>query len=142
MTCDEIEGMLADYLGQELGAADRRRVDGHLTGCARCRNEVDSLRGPLQELASLPEIDLAEAARRTSGLEDRRRGHRARTIVLATAAALLLGLFLGRLLAPAPPAQSTVQEPPPPKAAGLHPGWVKAASRAIAGGAPSALPPW
>ena len=142
MTCDDIEGVLADYLGHELGEADRRRVDEHLAGCARCRGEVDSLRGPLEELASLPEIDLAEAARRTSGLEVRRRGHRARAIVVATAAALLLGLFLGRLLAPAHPAQETAQAPPPPEPVGLHPGWVKAASRALAGGAPSALPPW
>ncbi len=143
MTCDEIEGVLADYLGGEIGEAERRRVDEHLADCARCRAEVDSLRGPLADLAALPEVDLAEAARRTSGLEVHRRGHRARAIVASAAAALLLGLVLGRLLAPVPPAQTTAQAPaPPPQAGGLHPGWVQAASHAFAHGTPPSVPPW
>ncbi len=141
MTCDEIEALLADYLGGELGDGDRRRIDEHLSGCDRCREEVDSLRGPLADLAALPEVDLAEAARRTSGLEVRRRGTGAR-VILAVAATLLLGIVLGRLLAPAPTAQTTQAPPPPPQSSGLHPGWVKAVSRAVENGAPPSLPPW
>lgn len=141
MTCDEIEGVLADYLGGELSEADRRRFDEHLAGCARCRVEVDSLRGPQEELASLPEIDLAEAARRTSGLEVRPRSRRGRTILAwagSAAAALFLGVLVGRLMAPAQPAQT----PPPPQATGVHPGWVKAASHAFSHGTPPSVPPW
>ncbi len=35
-TCQEAGDRLSEYLDDELGAADRARVDLHLTACPRC----------------------------------------------------------------------------------------------------------
>ncbi len=40
----DVEEMLSALIDDELSAADRARVEGHLRGCARCRGELASLR--------------------------------------------------------------------------------------------------
>lgn len=54
MNCEEFELLLADELGGELGDADRAAFDGHLTSCATCRGENESLAGAVGRLQSLP----------------------------------------------------------------------------------------
>lgn len=48
------EETLHDYVDGALAPAERREVEAHLEGCARCRAEVAGFRGLLEDLASLP----------------------------------------------------------------------------------------
>ncbi len=53
---DEFD-LLSAYLDGELDAADRARLDAHMTTCADCRATLAGLRATLAELKTLPEPD-------------------------------------------------------------------------------------
>jgi len=38
--CHEMDGLLAERASGEMAAEDAERLDAHLTGCERCRNEL------------------------------------------------------------------------------------------------------
>jgi anti-sigma factor RsiW len=64
--CRAIERLLAAGEGGEIGAAERRLVEGHLRGCARCRAFAADLAAIRREIASVPWPALsAELDRRT-----------------------------------------------------------------------------
>lgn len=44
LTCDELQHLLADYLGDELPATQRAAAEAHLAQCAACRAHVEGLR--------------------------------------------------------------------------------------------------
>lgn len=44
MTCRELTGFLADYLGADLPATERTRFDAHLAVCPSCRAYLESYR--------------------------------------------------------------------------------------------------
>lgn len=139
MTCDELDSLLPDYLGDELARDARGRVDEHLAACPACRAEVAGLSGALSAFLEAPEVTLAEAARLTADLEIRRRAPRPRRIVgafLRVAAVLLVGLAAGwRLGTARPPAAAP--DALPAEARDIHPGWFAAATQAFgSGGAP------
>lgn len=140
MTCHEIEEHLADYLGGELGAEDRSRFEAHLAACPACRREAESLGGTLEALRNLPSVNSAEAERRVSVLEVRRRPAGVRGMVwrvLPYAACLAVGVGAGFLSSRPPasnePASGAVTSLAPSHAAAegvvedIHPTWVAAA---------------
>jgi ferric-dicitrate binding protein FerR (iron transport regulator) len=93
MNADEIKGMLADYLGDELGAEDRQRFEEYVDTDREFAAEVASLRCTLDAMRSLkvPDEDvfaapLRAAARRSWSLPVLRY---AAVIVLAFAAGFL-----------------------------------------------------
>ena len=42
--CDDVRGLLAGLVYDELAAADRPRLEAHLSGCAECRAALESMR--------------------------------------------------------------------------------------------------
>jgi hypothetical protein len=88
------EELLADFVDGTLEGEDRARVEGHLSGCARCREEValaGRARGALaglSEVAPPPGLDLA--VRR-----EVRRPPSRRVWALAGAAAVAAGILAG-----------------------------------------------
>jgi anti-sigma factor RsiW len=58
MSCSPIE--LKDYLLNELGDTERRKLDAHLKSCAGCREEVDRLRLTEAALFSLREEEIPQ----------------------------------------------------------------------------------
>jgi len=61
---------LSGYLDAALPEADRRRVEGHLAGCAGCRAELDELRAVSRMVRDLPQKPLPAGFLRR--LDDRR----------------------------------------------------------------------
>lgn len=55
---------LSDYLDQELGAAERARVDEHVGMCPQCRRVLATLRRTIAGLRSLGGSDRPEVADR------------------------------------------------------------------------------
>lgn len=60
-SCDQIEPLLSAYLDDELDSADRAAVDQHLSGCARCANELNELRGVVAAAGELATPSLDDA---------------------------------------------------------------------------------
>ena len=56
MTCSPHD--LRDYFFEELKAEERRQVDEHLHGCARCREELAKLRVTQQALLQLKDEEI------------------------------------------------------------------------------------
>jgi hypothetical protein len=54
LTHDLVRGQLTEYLDDELGENDRRRVDGHLAICPPCSAYLHTLRTTVRELGKLP----------------------------------------------------------------------------------------
>jgi predicted anti-sigma-YlaC factor YlaD len=55
---------LSEYLDQDMGVADRTRVEAHVGICSQCRRVLATLRRTIQELRDLrsaPDLDLADA---------------------------------------------------------------------------------
>lgn len=50
MMCDDVHGLLGNYLDDELTDVMRARLDDHLARCAACRRELASLRHTLESL--------------------------------------------------------------------------------------------
>lgn len=131
------EAMLADYLGDELAPADRAVLEAYLAEHPDDRADVEELRATLAELAALQ----AEApAHHTVAAEAAPAAH-GRTSwslrryvkgVMKIAAVLALGIFIGRMTAPANPASTAPSAPPEeiPSVArteAIHPGWIELA---------------
>lgn len=80
MTCRTVEKHLSEWVDGELDEASRRRVEGHLAVCRRCRARAGALEQAVRSLQKLPEIqappDFSErlAARLDS------RGQKSRTL--------------------------------------------------------------
>ncbi len=56
MNCSPFD--LRDYWLEELGAAERREVETHLSGCGNCREELARLRATQAALLRLPEEEI------------------------------------------------------------------------------------
>ena len=87
--------LLIAYLYDELGDTDRARMEGHLRGCAACRNELAGLRGARAHLTAWapPQPDLGFQVVRERATPARTLGWRARftpAVGLAAAATLVL----------------------------------------------------
>jgi anti-sigma factor RsiW len=148
MTREEYEAMLADYLGDELDAAERDRFEGYLAEHADARAEVGELRATLAELAELQTVSLPTAqvasqpAARVTARRDRRSPLARFVTATAKAAAILLfGVIIGR--ATAPPAYPPLESGPEVAASDdaptetvilagaheVHPGWIELVER-------------
>lgn len=57
MQCDQIQGLLSEYLDHALNDERRGRVDEHLSTCAYCRGELNALQGLVKRLNTLPTIE-------------------------------------------------------------------------------------
>lgn len=70
MSCADFELLMAEALGDEIGAADRARLDAHLRDCAACREAFAEAGEAVGLLRRLPgaEDDLL-AARTAAGQE-------------------------------------------------------------------------
>ena len=117
MNCDRTHQMLADYLGDELDAADREAFEQHLAGCHNCRAEAESLQAAVRALRQLPPPPSAAAPQPPPAVQTavlRLQHHRLRP--LAYAATLLIGVGIGWFARPVPPAHTPapgpVSEPP------------------------------
>ncbi|MEU4237272.1 zf-HC2 domain-containing protein [Actinoplanes sp. NPDC026619] len=121
---------MAGYLMEMLTPEERRRADGHLTGCAACREEIESLQewstalrdipdemlldGPPEDADLLLQRTLRQVRQEASGGRNRRFA-----LVAAAAAAIVVvavggGVILGRGTAPSgtPQAQATASSVP------------------------------
>lgn len=63
MTCDAVRDLLSELLDGELSAADRARVEAHLSGCADCRELRDLMAENRDALAAFPEVEPPPALR-------------------------------------------------------------------------------
>ena len=94
--------LLADLAGDAMSGADRRAVEAHMAGCARCRGELALARGARAALASLTEVPVP-AGLGTPALQrarpDRRLarvlGWAAAATTVAAAATIFAVLFTG-----------------------------------------------
>lgn len=115
---------LAGYLVETLTPDQRREVEEHLAGCARCRAEADSLREWRAALEAVPEAMLLEGPpeggdlllqRTLRQVRQESSGQRRRRAALLTSAAAVVavavvgaGVLAGRATAPETP---TAQPP-------------------------------
>ena len=107
MTCDESRIYLEAYMDDELDVAQILRMRSHLAECADCRraqNNLLGLRAVVRdpELCAEPSVDFADRigseVRRAANQESRTWLWR-RSLVLATAAVLLIAMGVGAILA-------------------------------------------
>lgn len=63
MTCDRIEELLASYLEEELGAAERSFVEEHLKTCPSCSLLLAGLRDAQEALRGFPELEVSQDLR-------------------------------------------------------------------------------
>jgi len=56
--CQEIVGLLADYLDDSLDPATARRLQAHLEGCAPCVAFVNTYKGTVKAVRQLKEADI------------------------------------------------------------------------------------
>ncbi len=54
--CNEIADLLSPYLDGRLDEKEKRAVDGHLSWCSRCADDLETLRLTVQALQSLPTV--------------------------------------------------------------------------------------
>lgn len=60
--CAEVRELMSDYVDEEAGAAERRRVERHLRFCRPCGRVLANLRGTLERLGRLSDASpVAEA---------------------------------------------------------------------------------
>ncbi len=56
--CQDIVGLLADYLDSSLDPATTRRLQAHLEGCAPCVAFVNTYKGTVKAARQLKEADI------------------------------------------------------------------------------------
>ncbi len=56
--CQDIVGLLADYLDDSLDSAIARRLQAHLEGCAPCIAFVNTYKGTVKAARQLKEADI------------------------------------------------------------------------------------
>jgi anti-sigma factor RsiW len=133
------EAMLADYLGDELSAAQRAQFEAHLATHPARADEVAELRATLAELnglhAQAPPAPPGNSQSSVSPATASTHGGWGWARTLGKAAALVfLGVLLGRSTAPpgdpepmeATPIRARTE---PPNLEGVHPGWVALVER-------------
>ena len=69
MVTDQLHDLAAAYALDALGEDDRRAFDAHLTGCARCREEVAALAAAAGALAYVPDSAAPSAGLRSRILD-------------------------------------------------------------------------
>lgn len=131
------EAMLADYLGDELAPVDRAVFEAYLAEHPDDRADVEELRATLAELAALQAETPARHTVAAEAAADPRRGgsvnlRRYFAGAMKIAAVLALGIFIGRMTAPASPASNASSAPREeiPSVArteAVHPGWIELA---------------
>lgn len=91
MNCEQLNDLLADYLGEELDASDRKAIEAHLTACDFCRREVSALGETVRAMNRLdaPPLEQHSPVVRFRLLQP-----------LAYAAILLIGIGVGWQLKP------------------------------------------
>ena len=108
MNCLETVERLLDRLHGRLENAADRELTEHLAGCPACRAEAGDVERMWQRLGRLESAEDVPSARMRSrlwgalSLHEERRGLRPAWQLLATAAALVVGLLAGARLAPSP----------------------------------------
>lgn len=58
MNCEETQTRLSEYLEKSLDTISMKGLEVHLSSCSRCRVEADRLAECIQQVASLPAVDL------------------------------------------------------------------------------------
>jgi anti-sigma factor RsiW len=138
MDCKDIDELMADYLGEELAADERRELEAHLDRCEQCRSDVAELRATLAHLESLETVSRESAAIHTRSLRVVRRRRPAVRVALGLskiAAVLAIGVALGRWTASAAPQDTSPSraEAPPmalsAPATEIHPEWINLAQK-------------
>lgn len=136
-TCEQVEQLLPGYEEGDLALDERRRLERHVGGCARCRSLLQGLRQSWERLGEWPDVEPSPSYRarfwQTVGREEERRrwswlGHLAdrRWAPVSAAAVLAVGFFTGSVfsgpsptpaptVAIAPPGASSTVVPEPPK---------------------------
>ena len=91
--------LLSSYIDGELSERERRRVERHLSGCAECRAELESLRLTVELVRGLPEVEPSRSFTLSSAPEAERGGFGwiANTRMAAVVAAVLLVAILAGL---------------------------------------------
>jgi len=56
MTCDDVDGVLLDYLEETLDRGTRAAVDEHVAGCLRCNSMLRDISSIRAQAAALPEL--------------------------------------------------------------------------------------
>lgn len=56
MNCEQIHGLLNEYVDGELAAVDREAVEQHIAGCTGCREELRALQQTAELVRSLPRM--------------------------------------------------------------------------------------
>jgi len=57
MKCEDVSKELIAYLDGRVNAAERAKVEGHLAGCAACRNRAEEMRKVSMLLGEVPAIE-------------------------------------------------------------------------------------
>jgi hypothetical protein len=57
MNCEEVQTRISEYLERSLDAIRMKSIEVHLSSCARCRVDADSLSDCIHEVAALPMVD-------------------------------------------------------------------------------------
>lgn len=136
---------IAGYLMEMLTPEQKQQADEHLTGCAECRGEVESMRDWADALRDVPEemlLDgppddadlllqrtLRQVRHESSATRSRRTAMVASVAAALLAVAITSGVIVGRSTAPATP------QAQPPASASTGPGTVIAAAADPATGA-------
>ncbi|MCK6470942.1 MAG: zf-HC2 domain-containing protein [Planctomycetes bacterium] len=108
-SCEETRARLEAWIDQALPEAEQRRLQEHLSGCAKCRSEEAELRGLATALGDLrlePESPRMWARIRTAVLSEHCQANRivpwvlAGTLLVARAAEWAVGFETALLLKP------------------------------------------
>ena len=116
MSPDSFTDRMSDYIDGALSAAEREKLDAHLTECSDCRALVRDLRSVRREARSLPPVEppeqvwdsIAARIRTHDGSALRRSSFHT---ALAVAAALVLGVSLWIAIAPREPGRPYREDP-------------------------------
>ncbi|HET6692153.1 MAG TPA: zf-HC2 domain-containing protein [Miltoncostaeaceae bacterium] len=61
MTCRQMVELVTGYLEDRLPEAERRRFEAHLALCEGCQAYLAQMRALIEELGTLPEVQLSPA---------------------------------------------------------------------------------
>ena len=123
--CRRIEGLIAESLYEDLSESDQGLLDGHLSQCSACREELASLKSITEAIPrTRPRLDEDLAARvreELEGPQTRARGQFSWGVATLAASALLavsLGMYLLRSQesSPRPADRASIESPVGPVA--------------------------
>ena len=63
MPCQELVGVITDYLEGALSDIDRVRFEEHLKNCRHCRTYLEQMRQTIRALGRLPATSIPEKAK-------------------------------------------------------------------------------